>query len=94
MGEDHEDSALETLLEKDPEQARKEAKRIYRTFLIMSCCFALTMGTVTTIIAFAGAQFPSVGNQSIGVLFGAYCISALFFGNVIVGMLVRRATSL
>jgi hypothetical protein len=81
------DESEEALLEKNPEEAKREAARIYSTFIRMAVCFALTMAAVTTVIAFAGADFGAIGNESTGVLFGAYCISALFFGNIIVGLL-------
>jgi hypothetical protein len=85
--EDGKNGVEESLLEKDPEEAAKEAARIQATFQKMCICFAMTMGTVTTVIAFAGADFASIGNYSTGILFGAYCISALFFGNIIVSTL-------
>jgi hypothetical protein len=66
--EDGKNGVEESLLEKDPEEAAQEAARIQATFQKMCICFAMTMGTVTTVIAFAGADFASIGNYSTGIL--------------------------
>lgn len=50
----------------------------------MSVCFAMNLGCVTTVIAYASSDFKEIGNYSNGTLFGSYCLCALFFGNVIV----------
>jgi hypothetical protein len=45
----------------------KAAARTMRTFLVMCVSFSLNMGVVTTVIAFAGADFPDIGVYSIGI---------------------------
>jgi len=62
----------------------ERASQTLRSFLIMSVCFAMNLGCVTTVIAYASSDFRDIGNYSNGTLFGAYCLCALFFGNVVV----------
>ena len=58
----------------------KEAARVLRTFLTMCVSMSLNMGVVTTVIAFAGADFPDIGVYSVGVLYAFYVMSAMCLG--------------
>jgi hypothetical protein len=82
--------AKERLLEENHEHDTEEAERLRRNFVRMSVCYALNAACSTTVIAYAGADFHDIGNYSNGVLFGSYCITALFFGNVIITWLGLR----
>jgi hypothetical protein len=67
------------------EQLKKEgSKRTIHSFLVMSLCFAMNHGAITTVVSFAGADFKEIGTFSNGILYGGYCVSALLFANLIV----------
>lgn len=74
----------QALLNQPLELDEAAATQTLRSFVIMSVCFAMNLGCVTTVIAYASSNFQEIGNYSNGTLFGAYCLCALFFGNVIV----------
>lgn len=63
-----------------------EAAAVKRSFLIMCISFSLNLGAVTTVISFAGPDFPGVGNTGTGVLYSAYCLSALFLAPMVTGL--------
>lgn len=63
---------------------------VKRSFLMMCAAMAANMGTVTTVIAFAGPDFPGIGLTGTGVLFGAYCISALLFAPLILAVFGQK----
>lgn len=79
-------SDLETpfISNKDPKIV---ASRLLQGYYVMCICFSFNLSTVTTVIAFASADFPTVGNYSTGTLFGTYCLTALFFGAGIIKVL-------
>lgn len=63
-----------------------------RNFVKMALAFALNLSTVTTVVAFAGSDFATLGDYSNGILYGAYCLSALFLGAPIIDCLgIKRA---
>lgn len=62
------------------------AEKLKRSFLIMCVSMAANMGVVTTVIAYAGKDFPAVGLKGTGVLYGAYCFSALFLAPLILAV--------
>lgn len=63
------------------------ASKLLQSYYVMCICFSFNLSTVTTVIAFASADFPTVGNYSTGTLFGTYCLTALFFGAGIIKVL-------
>jgi hypothetical protein len=80
-------SLLDVAVLNDPELARREADRVYRNFATMTVCYSMTLGCVTTVVSYAAAEFSAVGNYSNATLYGTYCISGLFIGNIVVSVL-------
>jgi hypothetical protein len=68
------ETLLDAAIAIDPARAKKEAERVYRTFLTMTVCFSMNLGCITTVVAYASADFSSVGNYSNATLYGTYCI--------------------
>jgi hypothetical protein len=46
------------------ENNTQEMKRIWKDFVIMTVCFSMNHATISTVIAFAGADFQYLGHYS------------------------------
>jgi hypothetical protein len=60
------------------------AAAIMRNFVVMCVSFSANHGCITIASGYAAADFPLTGNASNSALYSMYCVSAMFFGGVII----------
>jgi MFS family permease len=68
----------------------ENASTLLRSYYSMCVCFSLNLSCATTVISFASSDFPEFGNMSTGTLFGAYCLTAIFFANPILSAMSSK----
>jgi hypothetical protein len=71
----------------DPGSAERpvaSAAAIKRNFMMMTVWFAINHACVMTVLGYAAADFKKYGNTSTAALYGAYCITSLFFSGIVI----------
>ena len=80
-----------SLISIDTDDGETNPKFLWNNFILMSVMFAITNGCGITVVAFASAEFQSLGGYSNGVLSIAYGVSALHIAGLVTQTVGSRA---